>query len=753
MRHLKIGENKMSDIIIKGARQHNLKNINLNIPKKKFVVVTGVSGSGKSSLVFDTIFTEAQRQLIETFSAFARRRLPKLSRPDVDEIENISPVIVIDQKRMGRTPRSTVGTATEIYNYLRLLYARIGKPFVGYSNVFSFNNPTGMCPACKGLGRELDVNLDAILDWDKTLNQGAVTHPEFKVGGWFMKNIIFSGLLDPDKPVKDFSEKELDILLHKDKKIVVESTAKQFHNIHFEGIIRNLKRRHLNREESRQMYQQYFDFIPCTKCNGDRLNNQILKCKIKGKNIADLTKMELPELNSWLKKIKGPIAEPIVRKATQSLEILIDIGVGYLSLDRQTNTLSGGEAQRVKMARQMGCNLVDLIYVLDEPSIGLHPRDINNLIELLKRLRDKDNTVLVVEHDPEVMQAADYLIDIGPGAGTRGGKVVFKGTLKELKKSDTKTAQYLSKNKKNKYQRKKGKGAIKIKNASVHNLKNVSVDIPKGVFTCVTGVAGSGKSSLLNDWLAKKETKAVVIDQTSAGRSSRSNVATYTEIFSPVRKLFSKSTGKPAELFSFNSKGACEKCKGSGKLKVEMFFLDTVDVACDQCKGKRYKEEVLELKFQNKSIAELLALTVQEALSFFKEKDILKRLKILEDVGLDYLQLGQSLSTLSGGEAQRIKLASELHKKGNIYIMDEPTTGLHMADIERLVKIIKRLVEQDNSVIVIEHNLDVIKQADYIIDLGPEGGSAGGEVIAQGTPEEIIKTKKAHTARYLKNVL
>ncbi len=748
----------MSEYIeVIGAREHNLKNIDVKIPKKKLVCFTGVSGSGKSSLVFDTVYSEAQRQLIETFSSFARRRLPKISRPDVDEIRDITTTITIDQKRMGGNPRSTVGTATEVYTYLRLLFSRIGTPVIEWdSRYFGFNNPYGMCNTCKGLGRELVVNMENLINMDQSLDEEAVKHPDFRREGWYFRGLKASNVFDMDKPLKEFTEEELDKLLYSEKHTVRKHTDEIHFNIHIEGIISILKRRYINNEhaESRiARYPEFFHYRPCPACGGSRINEKARNVKVNGKTIPELVEMELTDFYEYLQDIGGPIAEPIVGRMKPIVKNLIDIGVGYLNLNRAVGTLSGGESQRVKMARQLGCDLTDITYVFDEPSIGLHQRDIGKLVDMLQRIKNKGNNIFVVEHDPAVISNADYIIDLGPEAGINGGHVVFAGTYNQLLQSESITGRMLNHKTSTRKIRRKPRGMFHVENATKHNLKNLDIDIPKGIFVCITGVAGSGKSSLIMDEFVPKHGDAIVIDQTPIGRSSRSNPATYTKIFGPVRDIFERATGHPAKLFSFNSEGACPKCKGSGKLSVEMGFLESVHITCDECKGKRYKAEVLELRYKGKNISEVLQMTASEALQFFDHTKITRRLKVLNDVGLGYLTLGQTVSSLSGGEAQRIKLARELHKRGNIYVLDEPTTGLHMADIEKLLDVINRLVDRGNSVVVIEHNMDVIKDCDWVIDLGPEGGSKGGELIAEGTPEEIANNRRSYTGQYLWQVL
>ncbi|HOX97041.1 MAG TPA: excinuclease ABC subunit UvrA [bacterium] len=746
-------------IIIKNAETHNLKNVSVEIPKNKLVVFTGVSGSGKSSLVFDTIYTEAQRQLIETFSSFARARMPKLSRPPVEEIKNISTAIVIDQKKMGANLRSTVGTATELSTYLRLLFSRCGDKFIGPSFVFGFNHPLGMCPDCKGLGKQIKVDVDLLIDKEKSIREGAITHPDYRVEGWHWREFMAMNLFDVDKKLKDFTEQEWKDFLYAKAIPVTKAHGAGTYQKNFEGVARKLERIYVDKaknelsEGRKNAYEKYFVYSDCDACGGSRINETARSVKINGKNIVELSSWELIELDQFLLTVEGEIAKPIIKKMRQILSHLIDIGVGYLSLNRPVGTLSGGESQRVKMARQLDCDLVDMMYIMDEPSIGLHPRDINKLIEILRQIKEKGNSVFVVEHDPAIIKAAEYIIDVGPRAGSRGGEIVYAGDLAGLKNSNGVTAEYLNREEQGVYQRKVWIDYLEIKNASLNNLKNVSTKIPKGVLTCVTGVAGSGKSSLINDVFLKENRQAVIIDQSPIGKSSRSNPATYIGIFDDIRKEFAKKTGSTAALFSFNSKGACPKCKGLGTISYEMSFMDEVKVICDECNGKRYTEAVLALKYQDKNIDDILHTTVRDLLGFFETKEINRKLQILCDVGLEYLELGQPLSTLSGGECQRIKLASELHKKGNIYVMDEPTTGLHMADIEKLLIIVKNLVNNGNTVVVIEHNLDVIKHADWIIDLGPEGGSKGGEILFEGLPEDLLNCERSYTGKYLKKIL
>lgn len=745
-------------IVVRNAHANNLKNVDIEIPKHKLVVFTGVSGSGKSSLLFDTVYTEAQRQLIETFSTFARTRMPKLSRPDVDEILNLSTAIVIDQKRMGNNLRSTVGTATEVNTYLRLLYSRLGQPLVGPSFCFSFNHPEGMCQSCHGLGKKVKLDLERFLDKGKSIREGAITHPHYKVGGFMWKELISIGLFDVDKKLSDFSSEELELLLYSKPFPIKNSKEKLSYTKNFEGIAAKLERAVTGKaedevsEDEKNAYSRYFIYSTCESCGGTRLNERALSVKINGLSIAHLCDMEITDLLPFIAEIKDEVAIPVLRKAEFLLRQLIQIGVGYLTLSRAVSTLSGGESQRVKMARQLDCNLVDLLYVLDEPSIGLHPRDTERLLSILFNLREKGNSVFVVEHDPEIIKAADWIIDMGPEAGKNGGNVVYSGEPDEMKNTDSITARFLFSNERPVFSRKRPTDFFEINNATVNNLRNVSVRIPKGVLTCVTGVSGSGKSSLIGECFAKKHPEAIVIDQSLIGKSSRANAATYIGVFDLIRKEFASATGANPSLFSFNSTGACLKCNGQGVISYELHFLDSVKTVCDECDGKRYHTDVLQLKYKGCSIADVLDMPVNQAMDFFRNPKIKKQLQLLKRVGLGYIKMGQSLSTFSGGESQRLKIAVELCNEGNIYIMDEPTTGLHMSDIHNFYGIVKSLTDFNNTVIIIEHNLDIIKHADWIIDMGPEGGKSGGEVVFEGIPEDLINESRSHTGRYLRSV-
>jgi excinuclease UvrABC ATPase subunit len=744
---------KQEYIIINGANENNLQNVSLRIPKRKITVFTGVSGSGKSSIVFDTIATEAKRQEYETFSMFIRGFLPKYSQPEAEAIENLSMAIVVDQKRMGGGSHSTMGTITDIYTLLRLLFSRIGQPHAGYSNVFSFNDPQGWCTECNGLGKKIGINTEGFLDLEKSLNEDAIQVPLFS--GWEKDGYKSSGFFDNDKKLKDYTKEEMDLLLYgKDRKFKIQVGTNTM-NATYLGIVEKLTRSYIKRdiktlsERTQKMVAPYLHYGPCTVCHGARLNQKVLNSKINGYNIADLSAMEVGELINVIKDIKDRVASSIVKTLTERLQHVIDIGLDYMSLNRETDTLSGGESQRIKMVKHLSSSLVDVMYIFDEPSVGLHPRDVHRLNELLQKLRDKGNTVIVVEHDPDVIKIADHIVDVGPHAGSQGGKIVFEGSYQDLLKANTLTGTHLHQELPIKDTFRTSTGKLEITNATANNLKQVTVSIPTGVLTAITGVAGSGKSSLIHDVFLKQHSNAVVIDQSAVGANSRSNPGTYTGIMDDIRKAFAEANKVQAGLFSFNSKGACENCQGQGVVYTDLAFLEGVKTPCDICQGKRFKDEVLAYLLNGKSIADVLEMNVEEALEFFSIKEVVKKLQALKDVGLGYLTLGQPLNTLSGGECQRIKLASELHKKGSVYVLDEPTTGLHMSDITHLLVIMNRLVDAGNTVVVIEHNLDVIRNADWIIDMGPEGGHKGGRVMFEGTPKDLKTDKDSLTARYV----
>jgi len=742
-----MAEDKKQEFIeIRGARENNLKNVTLRIPKRKITVFTGVSGSGKSSIAFDTIATEAQRQLYENFSMMVRSFLPRYSKPDADSIEKLGMVIAVDQKRLGGGSHSTMGTITDTYTLLRLLFSQLGEPFVGYSNVFSFNEPIGMCPECNGIGRKLQPIVEKFYDPSKSLNEGALQGPIFDESIY-----AASGFFDNDKKLSEFTEEEMDLLLHgEEQKFEYDGT-----NRTYRGVITNFSRSYIERDlktrskRTQDKIAQYLIEGPCPTCKGARLNKAVLNCKINGYNIAELSMMEVGELIGIIKDIKDPEAKAIVDDLLRRLQSLVDIGLEYLTLNRETDTLSGGEAQRVKLVKHLNSSLIDVIYVFDEPSVGLHPRDVHQLNEMLQKLRDKGNTVLVVEHDPDVIKVADHIVDLGPRAGSRGGEIVYEGDYAGLLKADTLTGIFMKESMPLKKEFREAKGHLKLSKVSVNNLKNVSVDIPVGTLTLVTGVAGSGKSSLISEAFVSEFPDAIVVDQSAVGTNPRSNPATYTGIMDDVRKAFAEANKVKAGLFSFNSKGACDNCNGLGVVYTDLSFFETVKSPCEVCRGKRYKDEVLDYKLGGKSIADVLDMTVRQALDHFDQPEIQRTLQTMSDVGLDYLTLGQPLNTLSGGECQRIKLSSKLHKEGSIYVMDEPTTGLHKSDTAHLLEIINKLVDDGNTVIVIEHNMDVVRNADWVIDLGPEGGSGGGQVMFEGTPADLKMAKGSITSQYI----
>ena len=748
-------------IIVENAHTNNLKNVSINIPKHKIVVFSGVSGSGKSSLLFDTIYTEAQRQLIETFSSFARARLPKLSRPDVDEIKNLSTPIVIDQKKMGSNLRSTVGTATELATYIRLLYSRIGQPFINQpSFAFSFNHPEGMCQCCHGLGKVVHIDEDSFLDREKSLREGAILHPFYKKNSYMLKELIQYGIFDNDKPLREWSKEELHKLLYSEPiELSKEQTGLTYRRFH-EGIITKIERSVMEKgndekeEDEQNERERFLVYKTCPECHGTRINKRARSVKINGIGIDEAFRMELSELLEFMRNVNDPqgISVPLIRKIVYVLEQLVRIGVPYLTLERPVSTLSGGESQRVKMARQLDCNLTDLLYVLDEPSVGLHPRDTERLIALFNELRDKGNSVFVVEHDPDIIRCAEWVVDMGPKAGSLGGSVIYNGTPEGLLSAEGLTAEQLRK--------RLGSDSFRptrqwsdyylIENACENNLKNITVRIPKGVLTVVTGVSGCGKSSLIHGCFVPQHPEACVINQEPVGRTIRGNIVSYMGVFNHIRKLFSETTGQEQSLFSFNAAGACPKCEGRGFLSFEMSFLDAVRTKCDDCNGKRYNSRAQSYKYKGKDISEVLDLTVNQAFDFFGDvPSILKHITLLQDVGLGYLTLGQSLSSLSGGESQRLKIATVLKKTGGLYVMDEPTTGLHMNDIENFFSIIDRLVNSGNTVIIIEHNPDIIRRADWMIDLGPEGGSKGGYLLFEGRPCDAVSDPHSITGRFL----
>ncbi|WP_344918648.1 excinuclease ABC subunit UvrA [Streptosporangium oxazolinicum] len=748
----------MSHIEITGARENNLKNISLKIPKRQITVFTGVSGSGKSSIVFDTIAAESQRQLNETFTSFARNRLPHYGRPDADAVGNLSAAVVVGQRRLGGNSRSTVGTVTDIHPLLRLLYSRVGTPFAGYSNAFSFNDPAGMCPECEGVGRRIALDVDRAFDRSKSLNEGAILLPGFRVGTWHWNLYAHSGLFDNDKPLADYTEAEWNTLLRgSGPDVSFEVRGRMAAPQKYEGVLDRFDRLHIKRDiEERANRDAVMGFVsvrPCPLCAGTRLNQAALACRIDGRNIADLAAMEVRHLVDVVAAIDAPVAATMVPAIVDRLRHLVTIGLGYLSLDRPTPTLSGGESQRIKMVRHLGSSLTDMTYIFDEPTIGLHPRDVTRMNELLRELRDKGNTVLVVEHDRDVIEIADHVVDVGPRAGTHGGEIVYEGGVEGLRQARTLTGRHLRRNPPLKTSFREPTGALAVTGATARNLRNVTVSFPTGVLTVVTGVAGSGKSTLVNEAFLAAHPEAVVIDQAAVGTSTRSNPATYTGLMDEIRGLFAAAGGVSPALFSFNSKGACPECQGLGVIHTDLAFMDGITSVCEVCRGRRFRPEVLRHTLRGRSVSDVLEMTIDEAAEFFTEPKPLRVLRTLKEVGLGYLRLGQPLGSLSGGECQRIKLAGELHKRGSVYVMDEPTTGLHMSDVEHLIEIMDSLVDGGNTVIVVEHNLDVIKNADWVVDLGPDGGDRGGAVIFEGTPLRLLDERDSFTAEHLRRDL
>ena len=743
---------KENEINIKGLTQNNLKNVSLTIPKEKIVVFTGVSGSGKSSIVFDTIAAESQRQMNETYTAFIRGRLPKYEKPAVEFIDNLTASVIIDQSRLGGNIRSTVGTISDMYSALRLLYSRIGTPYIGTSSYFSFNDTNGICKECSGIGKITQINMSLLLSEDKSWNEGMVDGSLFNVGGWYWNQYANSGLFDLDKKLKDYSEKERNLLLYGSYTPDGEQVNKRI-----EGLFHYFTRIYLKRDLSNMseaMKKRSSELVQqkiCPVCHGKRLSKEALLCTINGYTIADMCDMEFVTLRDVLQQISDPRASTLVQSLYESLSRMIEIGLPYLHLNRESSTLSGGEAQRLKLVRYMGSSLTNMTYIFDEPSTGMHPRDVHRMTKLLESLRDKGNTVLVVEHDKDVIRIADEIIDVGPLAGKHGGTIMFKGSYEALLVSETLTGKAMNHVVPFKLNPRIPKEFLPIRGASLHNLKNVDVDVPLGVLTVVTGVAGSGKSSLFNGIFASTyQDRVILVDQSPITATNRSMPATFLGFFDELRKIFAKANDVDASLFSFNSKGACPICNGKGVIVTELVFMDPIVTECESCCGKRYKNEVLSYLYKGKNIVEALEMSVEEAFSFFTEGKIYKSLLAMQEVGLSYLSLGQPSSTLSGGERQRLKLAKYLNNKGNIYLFDEPTTGLHASDVEKLMELFERFVRRGNTVIIIEHNMDVMKQADYIIDIGPDGGKNGGEVVFTGTPQEMITTSDTITARYLK---
>jgi excinuclease UvrABC ATPase subunit len=761
-------------IRVHGARVNNLKDVSVQIPKRRLTAFTGVSGSGKSSLVFGTIAAESQRLINETYSAFVQGFMPTLARPEVDVLDGLTTAIIVDQERMGTDPRSTVGTATDANAMLRILFSRLGKPHIGSPQAFSFNVASisgagavtferggrktkekrsfsvlgGMCPRCEGRGSINDIDLAQLYDERKSLREGALTIPGYSMEGWFGRIFTGCGFFDPDKPIKKFTKKELDDLLYKEAtRIKVDGI-----NLTYEGLIPRIQKSMLSKDVDslqphiRAFVERAVTFTTCPECDGTRLSNEARSSKIKGANIADVCAMQISDLAEWVRGLDEPSVAPLVQALSETLESFVEIGLGYLSLDRPSGTLSGGEAQRTKMIRQLGSSLTDVTYVFDEPTVGLHPHDIQRMNALLLQLRDKGNTVLVVEHKPETIAIADHVVDLGPKAGTEGGEVMFEGTVEGLRASDTITGRHLDDRAAIKQELRASSQALQVRGADTHNLRDVDLDIPLGVLVVVTGVAGSGKSSLMQGSVSGRD-GVVTVDQGAIRGSRRSNPATYTGLLDPIRKAFAKENGVKPALFSANSEGACPNCNGAGVIYTDLAMMASVAAPCEVCDGKRFQASVLEYKLGGKDISEVLAMSVTQAEEFFGGGDAHlpaahKILERLADVGLGYLSLGQPLTTLSGGERQRIKLATHLGESGGVYVLDEPTSGLHLADVQQLLGLLDRLVDSGKSVIVIEHHQAVMAHADWIIDLGPGAGHDGGRIVFEGTPAELIAGRK-----------
>jgi len=768
-------------IQVVGARENNLKDISVEIPKRRLTVFTGVSGSGKSSLVFGTIAAESQRMINETYSAFVQGFMPNLSRPDVDVLEGLTTAIIVDQQRLGADPRSTVGTATDANAMLRILFSRLGKPHIGSPQAFSFNVASvsgagavtlekggrqvkekrtfsitgGMCPRCEGRGAVTDIDLAQLYDDGKSLSEGALTIPGYTPGGWNYRLYASSGFVDPDKPIRKYTKKELADFLHKEPvRMKIEGI-----NMTYEGLIPRIQKSYLSKDKEgmqphiRAFVDRAVTFTVCPDCGGTRLNEGARSSKIKKIGIADACAMQISDLAQWVRDLKEPSVAPLLEKLGHTLDSFVEIGLGYLALDRPAATLSGGEAQRVKMIRHLGSSLTDVTYVFDEPTIGLHPHDIQRMNELLLRLRDKGNTVLVVEHKPNTIAIADHVVDLGPGAGAAGGTVCFEGTVAALRKSGTVTGRHFDDRASLKDTVRTPKGALEIRGATTHNLRKVDVDIPLGVLTVITGVAGSGKSSLVHGSIPA-DLGVVSVDQTPIRGSRRSNPATYTGLLEPIRKAFAKANNVKPALFSANSEGACPVCNGVGLVFTDLGMMATVSTVCEECEGRRFQASVLEYTLGGRNISEVLGMSVTEAEAFFATGEaatpaahaVLDR---LADVGLGYLSLGQPLTTLSGGEMQRLKLATHMGEKGGVYVLDEPTTGLHLADVEQLLGLLDRLVDAGKSVIVVEHHQAVMAHADWIIDLGPGAGHDGGQIVFEGTPAELVVAKSTLTGQHL----
>ncbi len=740
-------------IIVRGARENNLKNVSLDIPKRRITVFTGVSGSGKSSLVFNTIAAESQRLINETYPAFVQQFMPRYGQPDADVLQNISAAIIVDQQRLGGNPRSTVATVTDTAQMLRVLFCRAAEPHLAAPACYSFNDPRGMCLECEGIGQVAAIDLSAVVDETKSLNEGALLCRGFEVDSWWgWAPYARSGMFDADKPIKDYTDEERTNLLYLDdgRKVKIEKV-----NLTYQGVVAKLQKSLGSKDPEtlqphiRAEYERIFTRRTCSACNGSRINAEARASKIGNHNIADYSAMQVSDLAVCVRSIHAPQVGPILAALTARLDDLITIGLGYLSLDRESASLSGGESQRVKMVRHLGSSLTDITYVFDEPSVGLHPQDVGRLAGLMKQLRDKGNTVLIVEHKPDMIAIADHVVDMGPHAGHRGGEIVYQGDYAGLLDSGTATGNHMKRHQRIKQSVRERTGELTIRNAKQNNLKDVTVTIPKGILTAVSGVAGAGKSSLILGCLPRAYPDIVVIDQSLNRGSRRSNTATYTGILDNVRKAFAKANHVDPSLFSANSKGACPECNGLGVIFTDLAHLDPMITRCETCEGKRFLPTVLEHRLRDKTISEVYEMSVNDAVQFFSEPAIAKVLRGIDDVGLGYLTLGQPLSTLSGGERQRLKLAAELGKTGNIYVLDEPTTSLHMNDVDTLIRLFDRLVDDGCTVIVIEHNLDVIARADWVIDLGPGAGQQGGTVQFEGTPFDLAASAQTSTGHYL----
>lgn len=750
----------MSYIRVHGANQNNLKNINVDIPKHKLTVFTGRSGSGKSSLVFSTLAAESERLLNETYSSYIQNQLTQYEKPDVDQIEHLPVAMVINQKRLGGNSRSTVGTISDIYASVRLLWSRIGEPFVGYSSVFSFNNPSGMCPTCQGLGYVEDIDLNELLDYDKSLNEDAIKFPSFRPDSWRGKRYLYSGLFDNDKKLKDYTKEEMDTFLYTKPKKLKNPPDNWPKTAKFEGLIHRFRRSFLlndNFEKKRFLedVNRVVTTHKCPTCDGKRLNKKVLSCKINNLSITDFTALPIDEAITFLENIQDKKANYIIKPLREQLQALSYVGLNYLTLDRQTPSLSGGESQRIKLIRHLNSPLTDLVYIIDEPSVGLHPEDIEKINDIMKSIRDKGNTVLVVEHDPDVIRIADHVIDIGPEAGKHGGEITFTGTYQELLDTHTATGKALNRSHHIKKNIRQPENFIHLKNINNNNLKNVSIDIPKNILSVLTGVAGSGKSSLLKVGLYNRS-DTTFIDQKPVHASNRSNLLTYMDLFDEVREFYSNETGLKKSMFSYNSEGACPECNGKGVIKTELAFMPDFSQICEVCKGTRYRPEVLAAKVNGYSIADVLALTVEEGIDMFSHNHkIYSRLNHLQATGLHYMTLGQSLDTLSGGEIQRVKLSRYLDQSATdeIFVFDEPTTGLHEDDIPTLLSCFEQLIEQGNTVIIIEHNLTMMTHADWIIDVGPGAGMNGGHILYSGPPQGILDVDDSFTAKHLKRYI